>query len=171
MKEKTKGELLAEIWELRRQLEELKKVEIEQKEIERALNYRLETEKMVTDISNRFISISFSEIDKEINHSLEIIGKYVEADRCYVYFFTQDLTGIKKGYEWCDRSVAPGLETVCNMNFTDFSWTIEKLKNLEILYLPSIPEIPPEAEKEKREFWEPFGIKSFLSIPLSLDKK
>ncbi len=171
MKEKTKGELLAEIWELRRQLEELKKVEIEQKEIERALNYRLETEKMVMDISNRFISISFSEIDKEINHSLEIIGKYVEADRCYVYFFTQDLTGIKKGYEWCDRGVAPGLETVCNMNFTDFSWTIEKLKNLEILYLPSIAEIPPEAEKEKREFWETFGIKSFLSIPLSLDKK
>ena len=159
-----------ELKELRKKITELEGLKAQYIEAQKTLQSKSKMEELVSGLSNKFINTSLHEIDKEINRSLEIIGKQVGADRCYTYFFTEDLKGIKYGYEWCREGVEPGIEKISSMNYTQFTWAIEKLKNLKDLYIIDNSLLPPEAEKEKKLIWEPFNIKSFLTIPLSLKK-
>jgi len=126
----------------------------ERKKYEKALEYRLAIEKLITSLATGFINISTCDIDEEINKSLKILGTFMGAARACMYIVSDaDNTEV---YEWhiegqeAGHTINPSMET--------FTGIVSKLKSGEVVYIPNMSE---EAEYLKNP-----GIYSLISIPI-----
>ncbi len=137
----------------------------ERKKIEENLNYRYQFEKLLADISSNFLKISFDEIDSGIKYLLEKTGKFLEADRSYIFKISKDNEVVSVTKEWCKKETDSQMERNQNLKIKDFHWIWEKISNNSYIYIYDVGKIPPEANDEKEEF-EYQEIKSLLVIPL-----
>jgi PAS domain S-box-containing protein len=143
----------------------------EKKLMEDKLNYRLEIDKMITNISRGFINIKTLEIDREIESSLKTMGQFFQVDRSYIFRFSDDLMGIHGLlYEWCEEEIDLLSVTHKDMPLNSFHWVMEKIKENKIFYISSLSDIPYTGEYE-REFWDKQNIKSILGIPMISDNR
>jgi diguanylate cyclase (GGDEF)-like protein/PAS domain S-box-containing protein len=142
-----------------------------QKEIEKRLKAEKAAEEsknlshLIYNLSTNFIYLPSDEVDSGINDALSIIGQYSNVDRSYVFLLDESNTKISNTHEWCAYGVKPFLEKLQNLTEDDNPWFVEKIRNLEIIHVPDIEELPPEAAKEKRE-WQKRGIQSFINVPI-----
>jgi PAS domain S-box-containing protein len=72
----------------------------ERKRVERALQYRVEFEKLITNLSTYFISLSTEEIDQGIEQALQKISLFLEVDQSYIYIFSDPEMPMCSIYEW-----------------------------------------------------------------------
>lgn len=143
---------------------------LERRKNEEKLRYRLEIENLMATISKYFVSVAPDEFDGEIICALQAIGEFAGADRCFIYLISEEGDYIYDGYEWCSEGIKPGIEKNIGFPLKTFSWSFDKLKKFEYIYVPSIFLLPPEAIIEK-EMWQARGIKSLISIPMVLGGK
>ena len=141
----------------------------EQKKAEIALRYRLVIEELVSTLSSHFISLTGGEIDMDITNSLQITGKFIGADCCFINLYSRDLKEIKNSYGWCNRRIKARSEDLKDISLETCPWLAKKIKSFENIYISSINNLPPDAEWEK-EFWRDKGLKSLLAIPMALGK-
>jgi len=93
------------------------------------------------------------------------MGEFAEVDRCYLYFFTKDGTRIEETQEWCAPGVVSHMTRFRTLDIDRFPWLAKKIKKVEIIHIPRLSELPPEAKFEKEEF-QSLGIKSFVNVPM-----
>ena len=60
------------------------------KRVEEELQYRLKFQHLITTVSSQFINLNPDQIDAEINHALKQIGEFANADRSYIFQFSED---------------------------------------------------------------------------------
>ena len=120
---------------------------------------------LIFNLSTNFIYLPSDEIDSGINDVLSIIGQYSNVDRSYVFLLDESNTKVSNTHEWCAYGVESFLEKSQNLTNEDHPWFSEKMQNLEIIHVPDIEGLPPEAEKEKKE-WQKRGIQSLIHIPI-----
>jgi diguanylate cyclase (GGDEF)-like protein/PAS domain S-box-containing protein len=56
------------------------------------------------------------------------------------------------------------------MSLKPFDWAMDTLRRFEVLYVPRMDELPPEAAPEKA-YWLSRGVRSILNIPLVMDDR
>ena len=61
--------------------------------------------------------------------------------------------------------VEPFIEKMQNLTEDELPWFFDKIRNLEIVHIPDVEGVPPEAEKEK-EGWQGQHIKSLICVPI-----
>jgi len=137
----------------------------ERKMAEKALQYRVEFEKIITSISTSFINLSLKEVDGGINYALQRVGEFAGVDRSYVFLFYDDGKKMDNTHEWCAEGVKPSIQNLKGLLVDNFPWFMEKMKKFEIVYIPNVDELPPEASAEK-EIFQPQGIKSLINVPM-----
>ena len=120
---------------------------------------------LIFNLSTNFIYLPSDEIDSGINDVLSIIGQYSNVDRSYVFLLDESNTKISNTHEWCAYGVESFLEKSQNLTDDDHPWSFEKMRNLEIIHVPDIEGLPPEAEREKKE-WQKRGIQSLINVPI-----
>jgi len=142
-----------------------------QKKAEKELQYRMELENLITNISTSFINLTPDEIECGINAALKKIGEFAGVDRSYIFLFTEDGKKINNSYEWCADSdcVKPHMEQLQQIDLSEFPWFYKKIKNLEQVYVPSLDKLPAEAMIEKK-YLEKEGTLSLLIIPMVFGK-
>ena len=96
---------------------------------------------------------------------LSIIGQYSNVDRSYVFLLDDSNTKVSNTHEWCAYGVESFLEKSQNLTAEGHPWSTEKMRNLEIIHVPDIEGLPPEAEREKIE-WQKRGIQSLIHVPI-----
>jgi two-component sensor histidine kinase/PAS domain-containing protein/HAMP domain-containing protein len=130
------------------------------------MSHRLETYRLISDMSREFISISSGEIDQAVYRALQTFGRYYAADRTYVFRISSDPDFFTKTHEWFrDESESRANQTqMLPVNRTN-SWLITQLKSMQVVYIPCIEELPMEAAAEKAQ-WLFKGVRSFICIPL-----
>jgi GAF domain-containing protein/anti-sigma regulatory factor (Ser/Thr protein kinase) len=138
--------------------------------VERALRHRLEMEKLVASLSTRFINAALSTLDAEIHRALRCVGEFVDVDRSYIYLLSPDGDRIIQVYEWCAEGVTPLPDRYREMSVAPFHWAARRLLTGEILYVPRLADLPPDARPE-RTLWELYGVRSLLAIPLAIGEK
>ena len=142
-----KQELIEEVVRLRKALEEFKR--------------------LITTISTRFINLSSEEIDRGINEALQEIGEFTDVDRSYVFMFLENRTKAGSTYEWCAEGVKPQCQNLKEILIDDeLSWFAKRLKNFEVVHLPSVSDLPPEASDVKKYFHRQ-DVQSLLAIPMT----
>ena len=137
----------------------------ERKEAEAKLNYQLEFEKMIAEISSAFVGATGSNIDKAIDHALELSGEFFSADRSYICRFSEDGLHMDNTHEWCAEEVPSMKRRNQGFLLENTPWWAVQLKRQDYVYVPDVEALPPEAEKDKIDF-QIEGTKSFLTIPL-----
>ena len=141
----------------------------ERKRMEENLKYRFEIEKLITAISARFINISSDELENEIHKALEIIGEFMAVDRGYVVQFSEDNTKIDKTCEWHAEDIEPHVFNLKNCHIDVFPWWKQKVENFEVIHIPRVADLPPNANLEK--YLPGFkNIQSLVIIPMMFEK-
>lgn len=137
----------------------------EGKEAEAKLSYQLEFEKMIAHISSVFVGATGSNIDKGIEHALELSGDFFGADRSYICRFSEDGLYMDNTHEYCAQGIPSMKERNQRFPLENTPWWAAQLNKQDYVYAPDIDALPPEAERDKVDF-RIEGTKSFLTIPL-----
>ncbi|MGM0652669.1 MAG: diguanylate cyclase [Bacillota bacterium] len=135
------------------------------KEAQKKLTYQLEFEKMIVEISSVFVGETEQNIDKAIEHALELSGKFFGADRSYVCRFSEDGLCMDNTHEWCAEGIPSMKERNQGFLLANTPWWAAQLKKQDYVYVPDVDSLPPQAAKDKQDFYAE-GTKSFLTIPL-----
>lgn len=133
------------------------------KETEQKLHLKLELEKFIAGLSSKFIQTN--DVDKTIHESFGELAALNNASRVYLFQFEQETQSMSNTHEWCNDGVTPELDNLQNLPLTLFPWWMEKLRMNEIIDVPDVERMPPEASAEK-EILQVQGIKSVLVLPV-----
>ncbi|MBB1073494.1 response regulator [Rhodoferax sp. 4810] len=107
-------------------------------------------------------------LNKGLTDCLEILGRYLNADRAYLFnnnFITETWSNT---HEWCRSGVNSQIEQLQNIPFTTFPGLIERFKTGQSLVISYLNELPTTMAASKAILLEQ-GIKSCLMQPMFLD--
>jgi formate hydrogenlyase transcriptional activator len=135
------------------------------KRSQEGLKERLRFERLLFDISARFINISPGQIDQEIQNALRQILEFFQVDRCGLVRISPKETS------WRITHVAYAPEVSAIPQNTDlpttmFPWIYEKIIHQhEVVSFTTCDELPDEAAVD-RQTYEGLEIRSALNIPI-----
>lgn len=121
----------------------------DRKEMEQALQQRMEFEKLITTLSSDFINLPVNKIDQGIQTSLDVIGRFIGADRALLFLSKGDQLD-HPAYVWSSSPETAGDTWRPDTFLSDYAWFSEKLRRREVIYVVSPDELPAEAGAEKR---------------------
>jgi GAF domain-containing protein len=87
------------------------------------------------------------------------------ADRSYVFQFSDDQKSVSCTHEWCAEGIKPTIERIQNDPVETFPWAMKKFLRGDMVLVPRLSDLPAEAINEKQEF-EQQGIQSILAVPM-----
>lgn len=114
-------------------------------------------------IASSFVSLD--DIDTIFNTALTSLGQVCGAGRAYVFLFDDARAVMNNTHEWCAAGVEPQIEMLQSLPLEMFPWWMEKLKNGEMILVPDVSLMGPEAQAE-RAILEEQDIKSVLVLPI-----
>ena len=138
----------------------------ERKRNEEELKYRVELEKLITNISTNFINLDPCEISTAINRALRTIGEFIDVDSGYVFLFSEKGETLSKAHAWCSKNRVAQIDNSERLPFIRFPSWMEKLKKFEVIYIPAVDQFPAKAIEE-RAFLHSQEIKSLIVVPLA----
>lgn len=131
---------------------------------EKQLKHQTELQIILTDISGSFINTRDFTADNVINHSLEKLGEYLNADRIYIFDYEHEIKNIRNTYEWCNKGIEPQIENLQETPFSEAEEWVEAHFRGETLNIPDVFEL--DEDDDTRQFLEPQGIKSIITVPV-----
>lgn len=149
--------------ELENKVRELKKIVVDTDLSQKRFEDRNKSYKVLVDMSSRCINIPIDNVENAIQTALTQIGKFVYADRAYIfkYDFEKDI-GINT-YEWCTPGIEPQIQNLQESPIQAFGdWVTDHLNRLPVI----IPLVADLQYGHMREILEEQEIKSLLSVPM-----
>ncbi len=122
-------------------------------------------EVVIARVASMFAQTPSYKVDETINHALEIVGEYAGVDRSYVFRFRQNLQIMDNTHEWCRSGIEPQIDNLQNVPSKIVPWWMKRLLKHEIIHIPKVNELPPEANSEK-EILQAQDIISLIVVPM-----
>jgi len=135
-----------------------------------AIAYNRRFEQLISTLAKQFISASAEQIDTMIDNALQAIGKFVQADRSYIFKFYDNQRFMDNTHEWCAEGIEPQIDMLQQLPTAEFTWLTKKITAGEVISIPRVSNLPDEAAPE-REILEMQDIKSLILIPLVSDSE
>lgn len=144
------------------------------KDLERTLRER-ETEsafqadfqKLIANLSTKFINLGIGAIDQCITELLCAIGVFFEVDRAYLYEFSPDYHVMDNTYEWCSGGVPALIDSQRNVPTDGLEWWQCKINEMvsgnRVIFVEEIEQIPAGPE---RTMLEQQGVSSMFCVPV-----
>ena len=139
---------------------------MEPEPVQQQLEHHLAFEHLITGLSAKFINLSSQETDQGIHEALKAIGEFSGVDRSYIFLFSGNGEKMSNTHEWCAEGVPPQLPTLQNLTAEAFPWFAEKIRELEIVYVPRVSELSEGAKAEKEVFLAG-QIQSLVCVPMA----
>ncbi|ADI01282.1 MAG TPA: PAS domain S-box protein [Syntrophothermus lipocalidus] len=133
------------------------------KKAEQLLDHQLQFEKLLAHISQVLFLSNEANLDSCIELALAKLGEFVGADRSYLFLFSADMRTTSNTHEWCAPGISPQKHNLQKLPAEVFSWWMKQLYTEPYLYIPSVSELPPEAEVE-RQLLEMQDIQSLIVV-------
>ncbi len=137
----------------------------ERARIEQALRHRIEIENLVTTLSTQFIRLGPQDLDPAINEALKAIGTFGQVDRSYVFVFEEGGEKANNTHEWCAEGIESYQSRLQGVSMNELEWFYQRITSQPYLQIPSVKNLPPEAQKEKEEFQREH-IQSLVNVPM-----
>jgi PAS domain S-box-containing protein len=135
------------------------------KQVEQALENRLRFERLLSDLSARFVNIHPDRVDSEIDYGLRQILEFFQVDRAGLMRSLPDRSAYQITHGVYSEDVSPvpvGVELPRSI----YPWASEKLvEKHEVVSFSRLDDLPPEANVDKQTYAE-WGIRSALDIPI-----
>ncbi len=132
---------------------------------EQALEERLKFEMMLADLSGRFINVPTDQLDAVIEDAQRRVCEHLGIDFCTLWQISEDQPGTLFLTHYYAPLDVPPLPEMMDAR-ENLPWVLEKLFKGEDIIFSRITDAPVEAARDL-EVWRHYGIKSFLTFPLS----
>ncbi|HEY3298553.1 MAG TPA: SpoIIE family protein phosphatase, partial [Armatimonadota bacterium] len=140
----------------------------ERKNAEREIRYRSELDRMVARISRTFITSPVADVDDRIDDAVQDIGRFVDADRAYVFLYDEIGAAMTCTHEWCAEGVPP-LKGIGIPTSAVPQWTLRILERHHVR-IAGAESAPPEAMSE-RGAWQQQEVKALLAVPMAQEDR
>lgn len=133
-------------------------------------DYQIRFQAMNSQISSDFITINMENRDEKVDLLLKKIGEFFEGDRCYVFLIDHENGTMTYSNEWINEDLKIENYFSKKILLSDYSWSIDKLKQEGYIYIEDINLMPEKASSEKKLLLKR-KIKSLLSISIQSNDK
>ncbi len=136
------------------------------KKAEEELKYQAEMQRILINISSRYLNLPLSSIDEAMNYSLEEIGSFLGVDRLQIHSYDFAKNECVTTYEWCAPGIACTKGVGENVSIDSISDMVNCHFNGENVFISDINLLEDGIVKSALQAQE---IKSALTVPLSLE--
>jgi signal transduction histidine kinase len=133
---------------------------------DRALQYRIEFERVVERVSRRFIEADAETLDDVIGWSLEQAGALVCAGRSYLFRVAPDGRHFSNTHEWCAPGVRSGKDQLQSLSIEDYAFVFDSLTN-ERLFMVDDVEGLPDSLGTFQGLLKGQSVGSLINVPLN----
>ncbi len=141
-------------------------VEAAREQVDRAnsvtVEEQLEFERLVAELSAKFINLPADQVPDAIRDALRRIGEGLDLDRCNFYRIQSDGAFVDP-ISWVRAGFPPPPAPVAAEK--DFPWALDTFRAGQVLCFSSVDEIPSPVDREN---YRATGIRSALTVPLSV---
>ncbi len=137
----------------------------EREQAEATLQQQLDFDRLISSISTRFINLGFDAMDAGIEQALEEIAKFTQVDTSYIMRLSDKGDCFSMTHEWVTDNHPLQQEHVQQVPLSSFPWATEQLQAGQVLYVPALDQLPPEAKLDQQN-WQTFNLASLVGIPL-----
>ncbi len=136
----------------------------EQKKNEQIIEYQSKFQEVIMNMALEYINMPFVKMNTSINSSLEDMGKFVKADRVYVFEYDWKNAVCNNTYEWCAENISPQIDELQGVP-NDFisEWVNSHLRG-EVIHIPDVSQLPDD--DGVKQTLEPQGVVSLITIPM-----
>jgi PAS domain S-box-containing protein len=127
-----------------------------------------ELEDELLQVSIKLTGTPISAIPAAYNFALSRIGKFFDADRAYIFEFSDDGAHMSNTHEWCRDGVDPQIHILQNMSCDSIPMWINTLKQNKEIVIPVVAELDDRWRVERLTMTG-LGIRSVLIIPIYVD--
>ncbi len=135
------------------------------KAVEDALRRQGELRRLIAEAGADLLAASAAEMDAAIDRTLQHSGEHLGADRAYLFLFSEAGTRMSNTHEWCAEGIEPQRDKVQDMPLERAPWWQQQISRGDIIVVPDVAGLPPEAAREKALF-EDQQIQSLFAFPL-----
>lgn len=136
---------------------------------EQALQERIAFDDVIMRMTAHFVAIEPEDTDAEIERALAEIGTTAGVDRAYVFLF-RDGDRADSTHEWVAQDISEESPNLQDLPIDRCQWLMRRLEDREVVHLPRLADLPPDAAAERAEF-ERQGIRSIILVPMLLQDR
>jgi len=122
-------------------------------------------ERLISDISVRFINIHPDQVNKKIEEALNELLVFFNVDGCQLLRESSDRSVLEMTH-CAYKGVRPRVPASFNLKEL-FPWSAEKLSHNEVVSISTRKNLPPEAETDRRSH-EKWMSEAILDVPISV---
>ncbi len=138
--------------------------------LKESLKFQTEFGNLILEISNGFINLPIEEFEKQIQLTLERIGKYMEVDRTFLFLFSDNLREMSMVNEWCREEIDPLIKHRQRISVDSMKWFFSHMQVNNCIVISDISDMPSEVKQDKT-FLLIRDIKSLLAMTLRSNHK
>lgn len=114
-------------------------------------------------MATNFVNVPVERIDESITKALEVIGKFVRADRAYLFRYDFIADTMSNTHEWCAEGISREINNSQNIPNRLLPEILNAHRNAEVYVLEDADTLPPGPFKD---ILLPQGIKSLILFPM-----
>lgn len=131
---------------------------------EKSMNRLTSIQNVLMDLATGFINMPLDQVEQGIRDSLEMMGRFVSADRVYIFDYDYGKKTTSNIYEWCGEGIEPQIELLQDIPMENISvWLNAHLEGREIL-IERLEDY--HEDDDTKELLEMQGVKSLLTVPM-----
>ena len=132
---------------------------------EHELQRRLAFERLVSTLSTTFIRMPLEDM-REIDAALSSIGAFAASQSAYIAVFSPDGSTWSVTHEWTAEGLPPLRAAFQSLPTELLSWSVERLRRLEVVHIPDVGALPAAASNEQRVLLAG-GVAAVLTVPVA----
>jgi PAS domain S-box-containing protein len=137
----------------------------QKKKAEDQIKYQNDFEKLILDISTRFINIPYDEVDSSIEQSIKQICNFAKTDAGYLFLFDEVEQTSNLKYLWQRKTMNFNRDQLSRIRVEISDWYTKKIKSGEIVMFEDLNDFP-QGEEALKSIISSQGVRSFVDIPL-----
>ena len=137
----------------------------ERKQAEEALRDRLRFERLLSDLSARFVNIPPDQVDPEINRALKQLLEFFRVDHSTLLRILPSKASFQISHDASSDDIPP-VPVGVELSRSLYPWAYEKLaEKHEVVSISRLDDLPVEANVDRQTCIE-WGLRSYVTIPI-----
>ncbi len=121
---------------------------------------------LLINMAKTFINMPAENLSDEINRTLKVMCRFVNADRAYIFDYDWEKRTSSNTYEWCEEGIESQIGNLQNSPNDAIPWWITAHKKGNTLSVPDISALPDD--DGVKQILAPQGIKSLMTLPMMI---
>ncbi|MBI5303610.1 MAG: PAS domain S-box protein [Chloroflexi bacterium] len=133
--------------------------------MESSLRDRVRIEKIISAISNRFVTLATDQVEREIHAALRLVGEFSGVDRAHVSLLSDTGTVFAESYEWCAEGIEAHAVDALRVSPELVALCLQAMRQDAKIHVPRVADmsdLPGEAGDLLRQR----GVQSFILVPM-----